>query len=76
MKKSGDGLHILWEIISKGIEYRWEQFKDWAFSPNPCSKHGMKYLYQHGYEDRWDCSKCRKEYHDDWMSKREDYLIK
>lgn len=73
-KRPGEGLHILWEIISKGIEYRWKQFTDWLEAPRPCKKHGTAYLYQHGWYDEWDCSECRKEMHEDWMSKREDYL--
>ena len=23
-KRPGEGLHIIWEIIRKGIEYRWQ----------------------------------------------------
>ena len=74
MKKSGEGLHILWEIISKGIEYRWKHFRNWWNLPPKCLKHGREHLYQHGWDNLWDCAKCRKEFNPDWMSKREDYL--
>lgn len=38
-----------------------------------CPKHGCT-LFVHGWYDQEDCSACKKEIHEDWMSKREDYL--
>lgn len=27
-KNHGEGLHVLWEILRKGINYRWKSFKE------------------------------------------------
>lgn len=27
-RKSGEGLHIIWEIIVKGVYYRWQSAKE------------------------------------------------
>jgi len=57
MKKSGEGVHIIWEILRKGFEYRIKQLSDW-FNTTSCPKHGEAYIYTHGYNDNVDCFMC------------------
>ena len=56
-KRPGEGLAIIIKYLKR--------LRNWWNLPRPCKKHGREHLYRHGWDNAWDCKKCKDEWHND-----------